>query len=56
MFLSGLFDLEGGVSQEGHIVIYNASHELLIYVQELLKRFDIETTGPSSNVNFCNNP
>jgi len=56
LFLSGLFDLEGSVSQEGYIVIYNVSYELLIYVQELLKRFGIETTGPSSNVDLCNNP
>jgi hypothetical protein len=56
LFLSGLFDLEGSVSQEGYIVIYNVSYELLIYVQELLKRFGIETTEPSSNVDLCNNP
>jgi hypothetical protein len=56
LFLSGLFDLEEGVSQEGYIVIYDVTYELLIYVQELLKRFGIETIGPSSNVDLCNNP
>jgi intein-encoded DNA endonuclease-like protein len=49
MFLMGLFDSEGSVSEKGYIVIYNSNYELLLYVQELLKKFGIETTGPWPN-------
>jgi intein-encoded DNA endonuclease-like protein len=46
MFLRGFFDSEGSVSEEWYITICNTDYELLIYVQELLKKFGIETTGP----------
>jgi intein-encoded DNA endonuclease-like protein len=46
MFLRGFFDSEGSVSEEGYITIYNTDYELLIYVQELLKKFGIATSGP----------
>jgi intein-encoded DNA endonuclease-like protein len=46
MFLRGFFDSEGCVSEEGYITIYNTDYELLIYVQELLKKFGIATSGP----------
>jgi intein-encoded DNA endonuclease-like protein len=46
MFLRGFFDSEGSVSKDGHITVANTNYELLQYVQELLKRFGIETTGP----------
>ncbi len=46
MFLRGFFDSEGCVSEDGCITVANSNYELLLYVQELLKRFGIETTGP----------
>jgi intein-encoded DNA endonuclease-like protein len=46
MFLCGLFDSEGCVSEDGTISFTNTNYELLLYVQELLKRLGIETTGP----------
>jgi intein-encoded DNA endonuclease-like protein len=46
MFLRGFFDSEGSVNKHGYILAYNSNYELLLYVQELLKRFGIETRGP----------
>ncbi|MDT7859914.1 MAG: LAGLIDADG family homing endonuclease [Candidatus Calditenuis sp.] len=46
MFLRGFFDSEGCVSEDGCITVANSNYELLLYVQELLKRLGIETTGP----------
>jgi intein-encoded DNA endonuclease-like protein len=46
MFLRGFFDSEGCVSKSGYITATNTNHELLTYVQRLLKRFGIESTGP----------
>jgi intein-encoded DNA endonuclease-like protein len=46
MFLRGFFDSEGCVSEDGCIPVANSNYELLLYVQELLKRPGIETTGP----------
>jgi intein-encoded DNA endonuclease-like protein len=46
MFLRGLFDSEGCVDKKGQITLTNTNYELLLYVQELLKRFGIETSGP----------
>jgi len=46
MFLRGFFDSEGYVDKKGQIILTNTNYELLLYVQELLKRFGIETRGP----------
>jgi intein-encoded DNA endonuclease-like protein len=47
MFLRGFFDSEGSLTNNhGYILAYNSNYELLLYVQELLKRFGIETRGP----------
>jgi len=46
MFLRGFFDSEGGVSKHGQISLTNSNYDLLLYVQELLKRFGIESRGP----------
>jgi intein-encoded DNA endonuclease-like protein len=46
MFLRGFFDSEGCVSEDGQITVANSNYKLLLYVQELLRRFGIETTGP----------
>jgi intein-encoded DNA endonuclease-like protein len=46
MFLRGFFDSEGCVSEDGCITVANSNYELMLYVQELLKRFGIETRGP----------
>jgi intein-encoded DNA endonuclease-like protein len=45
-FLRGFADAEGSVDKNGCISIYNTDLRLLIYIQELLRRFGIETTGP----------
>jgi intein-encoded DNA endonuclease-like protein len=45
-FLRGFADAEGSVDKNGRISIYNTDLLLLTYVQELLRRFGIETTGP----------
>jgi intein-encoded DNA endonuclease-like protein len=50
MFLRGLFDSEGSVSEDGQISVANTNYELLLYVQELLRRFGIETKGPYPTV------
>jgi len=49
-FLRGLFDSEGHVDKDGFIYIYNTNYELLTYVQKLLKRLGIGTTGPKLNI------
>ena len=36
----------GSVNKRGHTYIYNTDIELLTYVKELLKRLNIESTGP----------
>jgi DNA endonuclease related to intein-encoded endonucleases len=46
MFLRGFFDSEGCVSEDGCITVANFNYELLLYVQELLKRLGTETMGP----------
>jgi intein-encoded DNA endonuclease-like protein len=46
MFLRGLFDSEECVDKKGQIILTNTNYDLLLYVQELLKRFGIETSGP----------
>jgi intein-encoded DNA endonuclease-like protein len=46
MFLRGFFDSEGCVSEDGYVTVANSNYELMLYVQELLKRFGIETRGP----------
>jgi len=46
MFLRGFFDSEGYVDKKGQIILTNTNYDLLLYVQELLKRFGIETRGP----------
>jgi intein-encoded DNA endonuclease-like protein len=45
-FLRGLFDSEGCISKDGYITLYNTNYEVLTYVQRLLRRFGIESTGP----------
>jgi intein-encoded DNA endonuclease-like protein len=45
-FLRGFADAEGSVDKNGRISIYKTDLRLLTYVQELLRRFGIETTGP----------
>jgi intein-encoded DNA endonuclease-like protein len=45
-FLRGFFDSEGSVSKYGYITLCNSNYGLLKYVQRLLKRFGIESTGP----------
>jgi intein-encoded DNA endonuclease-like protein len=50
MFLRGFFDSEGSVNEDGQISLTNTNYELLLYVQELLRRFGIETTGPYPTV------
>jgi len=50
MFLRAFFDSEGSVSEDGQISVANTNYELLLYVQELLRRFGIETTGPYPTV------
>jgi intein-encoded DNA endonuclease-like protein len=45
-FLRGFADSEGCVDKRGYITISNTTYELLTYVKDLLKHFDIESTGP----------
>jgi len=45
-FLRGFADSEGSVKKIGQIYIYNTDLRLLTYIQELLKKFGIESTGP----------
>jgi intein-encoded DNA endonuclease-like protein len=48
-FLRGFADSEGYVEERGHIHIYNTNLRLLTYVKDLLKRLNIESTGPKLN-------
>jgi intein-encoded DNA endonuclease-like protein len=48
-FIRGFADSEGSVDKNGRIIIYNTNIELLIYVIGLLKRLDVESTGPKLN-------
>jgi len=45
-FLRGFFDSEGRVDKQGYISVSNRDLNLLTYVEELLKRLNIEATGP----------
>jgi intein-encoded DNA endonuclease-like protein len=45
-FLRGFADSEGSVDKNGNITIYNTDLRLLTYVRELLRRLNIESTGP----------
>jgi intein-encoded DNA endonuclease-like protein len=45
-FLRGFFDAEGSVTKTGSIYAGNSDYHLLKYVQSLLGRFEILTTGP----------
>jgi intein-encoded DNA endonuclease-like protein len=45
-FLRGFFDAEGCVLKSGYILAFNTNYEVLTYVQGLLERFGIESTGP----------
>jgi intein-encoded DNA endonuclease-like protein len=45
-FLRGFADSEGSVDKRGYITISNTNYELLIYIKDLLKRLNIESTGP----------
>jgi intein-encoded DNA endonuclease-like protein len=45
-FLRGFFDAEGSISENGSIHLVNSDYRLLKYVQSLLERFEIVTTGP----------
>jgi intein-encoded DNA endonuclease-like protein len=45
-FLRGFFDSEGHVNERGYVVIDNTDYALLEYVQQLLKKIGIESTGP----------
>jgi intein-encoded DNA endonuclease-like protein len=48
-FIRGFADSEGSVDKNGRIIIYNTNIELLRYVIGLLKRLDVESTGPKLN-------
>jgi intein-encoded DNA endonuclease-like protein len=45
-FLRGFADSEGSVDKRGYITISNTNYELLIYIKDLLKCLNIESTGP----------
>jgi intein-encoded DNA endonuclease-like protein len=45
-FIRGFADSEGYVDKRGYIFIYNTNIELLTYVIGLLKRLNVESTGP----------
>jgi len=49
-FLRGFADSEGSVNKHGYIFIYNTDLSLLAYVKDLLRRFNIESTGPRIRV------
>ena len=46
-FLRGFFDAEGSITKTGSIYLINSDYRLLKYVQSLLGRFKIATTGPN---------
>ncbi len=45
-FVRGFVDSEGCVNEIGYIDVYNADLPLLVYLKGLLRRLDIESTGP----------
>jgi intein-encoded DNA endonuclease-like protein len=45
-FIRGFADSEGSVHKRGYIFIFNTNLRLLTYVKDLLKRLNIESTGP----------
>jgi len=49
-FLRGFADSEGSVNKRGYICIYNTDQRLLTYIMDLLRRFNIESTGPRIHV------
>jgi intein-encoded DNA endonuclease-like protein len=49
-FLRGFADSEGSVNKRGYICIYNTGQRLLTYIMDLLRRFNIESTGPRIHV------
>ena len=49
-FLRGFADSEGSVDKNGNITIYNTDQRLLTYIMDLLRRFNIESTGPRIHV------
>ena len=49
-FLRGFVDSEGSVNKRGYIFILNTDLRLLTYIMYLLRRFNIESTGPGSHV------
>jgi intein-encoded DNA endonuclease-like protein len=48
-FIRGFADSEGCVDKHGYIYIHNTDLRLLTYIKELLKRLNIESTGPKLN-------
>lgn len=44
-FLRTFFDAEGSINERS-LTVYNTNRGLLIYIQHLLRYFDIEATGP----------
>ena len=49
-FLRGFADSEGCVDKRGYIFILNTDLRLLTYIMDLLRRFNIESTGPRIHV------
>jgi intein-encoded DNA endonuclease-like protein len=49
-FIRGFADSERSVDKNGNITIYNTDQRLLTYIMDLLRRFNIESTGPGSHV------
>jgi len=49
-FLRGFFDSEGGTYRNGMIRVYNTDKTLLEYIEELLHRLGIKTTGPKRSI------
>jgi intein-encoded DNA endonuclease-like protein len=45
-FLRGFFDAEGCITKTGSIRVANTNYQLLKYIQSLLGRFGVVTTGP----------
>jgi intein-encoded DNA endonuclease-like protein len=48
--LRGFADSEGSVNKRGCIFILNTDQRLLTYIMDLLRRFNIESTGPRIHV------
>jgi intein-encoded DNA endonuclease-like protein len=44
MFLRGFFDSEGSITERGYVRVDNTDYQLLLYVQELLRGFGIQTS------------